>query len=59
MESEAESKEKHVVLDPMPELTITSPYFQSRVDSNHRHPIPESTFSPSQGLWIGPPGKGT
>ncbi len=26
MESEAESEEKHGVWDPMPELTITSPY---------------------------------
>ncbi len=60
MESEAESKEKHFVLDPMPEPTITSSYFQSRVDSNTfiiGNPIPESTFSPSQGLWIWPLGK--
>ncbi len=34
--SEAESKEKHGVSesDPMPELTITSPYVDSWVDSN-------------------------
>jgi hypothetical protein len=32
--SEAESKEKHGVWDPMPELTTTSPYVHSRVDSN-------------------------
>ncbi len=31
---EAESKEKHGVWDPMPELTITSPCVHSRVDSN-------------------------
>jgi hypothetical protein len=30
--TEAESKEKHGVWDPMPELTITSPY----VDTNTR-----------------------
>ncbi len=32
--SEAESKEKHGVWDPMPGFTITSPYVHSRVDSN-------------------------
>ncbi len=32
--AEAESKEKYGVRDPMPELTITSPYVHSRVDSN-------------------------
>jgi hypothetical protein len=31
---EAESKEKHGVWNPLPKLTITSPYVQSRVDSN-------------------------
>ncbi len=31
---EAESKEKHGVWDPMPELTKTCPYVHSRVDSN-------------------------
>ncbi len=34
MSSEAESKEKHGEWDPMPELTIASPYVLSRVDSN-------------------------
>ncbi len=34
LNSEAESKEKHGVWDPMQELTITSPYVYSRVDSN-------------------------
>ncbi len=55
---EAESKEKHGVWDPT--LTITSPYVHSRVDSNTfsmANPImPESTLSPSQGLWIWPLG---
>ncbi len=32
--SEAKFEEKHRVWDPMPELTITSPYVHSRVDSN-------------------------
>ncbi len=32
--AEAESKEKHGAWDLMPELTITSPYVHSRVDSN-------------------------
>ncbi len=32
--AEAESKEKNGVWDPKPELTITSPYVYSRVDSN-------------------------
>ncbi len=61
----AESKEKHGVWDPMPELTITSPYVHSRVDSQHIYhgqpyarvdlnPMPESYLSPSQGLWIWP-----
>jgi hypothetical protein len=53
--SEAEPKEKHGVWDPMPELTITSPYVHSRVDSSTYtmvNPMPESTLSPSQGLWI-------
>jgi hypothetical protein len=65
--TEAESKEKHVVWDPMPELTITSPYVHSRVDSNtfsmsigqpyakvDLNPLAEWTLSPSQGLWIWP-----
>jgi hypothetical protein len=49
---EAESKEKHVVWDPMPELTITSPYVHSRVDSNTftmANSMPESTLSPQSG----------
>ncbi len=66
--SEAESKEKHCVWDPMPELTITSPYVQSRVNSNtftisnpmplwvDLNPMPESTLYPSKGLWIWPQG---
>jgi hypothetical protein len=44
--TEAESKEKHGVWDPMPELTITSPY--ARVDSNTftmGNPMPESTLT--------------
>jgi hypothetical protein len=51
----AEYKEKHCEWDPIPELTITSPHVQSRVDSNTftmGNPMPESTLSPSQGLWI-------
>ncbi len=63
---EAESKEKHGVWDSMPELTITSSYVDSMsrllqhvyhgqlyaiVDLN---PVPESTLSSSQGLWIWP-----
>ncbi len=42
--SEAESKEKQGVWDPMPELTIISPYVNSRVDSNTfnmGNPMPE------------------
>jgi hypothetical protein len=41
----------------MPELTITSPYVHSRVDSNTftiGNPMPGSTLSSSQGLWIWP-----
>jgi hypothetical protein len=65
--TEAESKEKHGVWDPMPELTITSPYVNSRVDSNtftmgigqpyarvDFDPMPKLTLFPSQGLWIWP-----
>jgi hypothetical protein len=54
--TEAESKEKQGVCDPMPELTVTSPYVHSRVDSNtftmnnpigvDLNPMPESTFYP-------------
>ena len=54
---EAESKEKHGVCNPKPELTITSPYVNSRVDSNRFTmgiPMPESTLSPSHGLCIWP-----
>ncbi len=32
--TEAESKETHGVWDPMPELTITTPYVHSSIDSN-------------------------
>jgi hypothetical protein len=52
------------IWDPMPELTITSPFVHSieststylpwagdRVDLS---PMPESTLSPSHGLWIWP-----
>ncbi len=49
-----ESKEKHSVCDPMPELIITSSYVHSRADSNTftmGNPLPGSTLSPS-GLWI-------
>jgi hypothetical protein len=41
----------------LPELTITSPYFHSRVDFNTftmGNPMPESTLTASQGLWIWP-----
>jgi hypothetical protein len=44
--TEAESKDKHNVWDTMPELTITSPYVDSRVDSHTcimGNPKPEST----------------
>jgi hypothetical protein len=51
--TEAESKEKHGVWDPMPELTITSPYveYSTFIMGN---PMPESTLSPSMGLRIWP-----
>ncbi len=48
---EAESKEKHGVWDPLPELTITSPFVDSRADSNTYtmgKPMPESTLTPCQ-----------
>ncbi len=56
--SETESKEKHSVCDPMPELTMTSPYVHSRVDSNtftmgnpsQSRPNPMPELSPSQRL---------
>ena len=61
--TEAEFKEKHGVWDPMPELTITSPYVHSRVDSNTftmGNPMLESSltlcqsrlYPPSQRLWM-------
>jgi hypothetical protein len=54
--AEADSKEKHGVWNPMPELTITSPYVHSRVDYNtftmiqpyayvDINPMPESTLT--------------
>jgi hypothetical protein len=49
--TEAESKEKHCVWDPMPKLTITSPYAYSRVNSNTfaiSNPMPESALTLSQ-----------
>ncbi len=58
-------RKKIYVWDPMPELTITSPYVHSRVDLNtftmgigqpyarvDLNPMPEFSLSPSQGLWI-------
>jgi hypothetical protein len=45
----AESKEKHGVWDPMPELILTSLYVHSRVDSKTLtmgNPMPESTLTP-------------
>ena len=55
--SEAESKEKHGVWDAMAELTVTvtSPYVDSRVDSNTftmDNSMPDPTLSPSQGLGL-------
>jgi hypothetical protein len=60
--TEAEFKEKRGLWDPMPELTITSPYVHSRVDSNTftmGNAMPESTLTLCQsrlyhfgfGLW--------
>jgi hypothetical protein len=46
--AEAKSKEKHGVWEPMPELTITSPYVYSSVDSNTftmGNPMLESTLT--------------
>ncbi len=57
MYTEAESKEKHGVWDPMPELTITSPYVHSRVDSNTftiGNPMPESTLTLCQSQLYSP-----
>ncbi len=51
LDNENESKEKHGILDPMPEFIITQPY----VDSNTcimGNPMPKSTLSSSQGLKI-------
>ncbi len=48
LQVEAESKEKHGVWDPMPDLTITSPYVHSSVDSNTfnmGNPMPELTLT--------------
>jgi hypothetical protein len=44
--SEAQSKEKHGVRDPMPELTITSSYVHSNTFTMG-NPMPESTLSPT------------
>jgi hypothetical protein len=59
MTTEAESKEEPGVLGSMPELTITSPYVHSRVDSStftlgrvDLNTMSEATLSPSHGLWI-------
>jgi hypothetical protein len=57
--TEAESIEKHGLWDPMPELTITSPYVHSRLDSNTFTMGGQSSarvdLSPSKGLRIWPP----
>jgi hypothetical protein len=56
-----EFKEKHGVWDPMPELTITSPYVHSRVDSNTftmGNPMPESTLTLRQS-WLFIPQSGS
>jgi hypothetical protein len=62
--TEAEFKEKYGVWDPMPELTITAPYVDSRFDSNtftmdgqpyarvDLYPLPESPLFPSQGFGL-------
>ncbi len=59
----SESKEKHGVRDPRPELTLTSPCgpLQSQLQHIYHgksyarvNPVKESTLSPSQGLWIWP-----
>ncbi len=49
--SEAESKEKHGVWDPVLELSVTSPCI-SKSESNvtvNLNPMPESTLSPQPG----------
>ncbi len=54
---EAESKEKLCVWDPMPELTITSPYVHTRVDSNTftmDKPMPESSLTLFQSRLYSP-----
>jgi hypothetical protein len=46
--AEAESKEKHGVWEPMPELTTAFSYYHFRVDSNTftvGNPMPESTLT--------------
>jgi hypothetical protein len=66
LRTEAESKEKHGVWDPIPELTLTSSYVHSRVDSNTftvGNPMPESTltlchsrlYPPVRDFGFGPP----
>ncbi len=58
--TEAESKEKHGVWDPMPELTITLPYVDSYTFTMGS-PMPESTlnlcqsrlYPPVRDLWFG------
>jgi len=50
IQTEVESKEKHDVCYPMPELTISSPYVHSRIDSNTftmDNPMSESTVTQS------------
>ncbi len=54
MTSEAESKEKHGVWDPMPELTIiTSPYVDSDTFTMG-NPMPESTLTLCQSQLFPP-----
>jgi hypothetical protein len=58
--TEAESKEKYSVWDPMPELSIISPYVDARVDSdtfNMGNPMPESTLTLCQSR-LHPPVRG-
>ena len=52
---EIKSKEKHGVWDPMPELTINSPYVDSNTFTmgNILNPKPEWTLSPSPDLGFG------
>jgi hypothetical protein len=51
--TEAESKEKHGVWDPMPELTLTSAYVDSKT-MGMGNPMLESTLFSSQGLGTSP-----